>query len=72
MSLTPARDYQAKDRPRVIRMLRSIGYLPTIAGFAVSLPFWGMAMPLDDIHAIRVQTAVYGATGMGRQSGDRP
>lgn len=29
------------------------------AGLVISLPWWGLSMLLDDLHAIRLQTAAY-------------
>ena len=30
-----------------------------VGGLGLSLPLWGMALMIDDIHAIRLQTAAY-------------
>lgn len=38
------------------------GLLGFVGGLIVSVPYWGLAMLLDDIRAIRVQTAGYAAT----------
>lgn len=35
------------------------GILGLLGGFIVSVPYWGLAMLLDDIHAIRVQSSAY-------------
>lgn len=32
-------------------------------GLIVTVPYWGLALLLDDIHAIRVQTSGYAALG---------
>ena len=39
------------------------GLFGFVAGLAVSVPYWGLAMLLDDIRAIRVQTSGYTAEG---------
>lgn len=41
----------------VVLILGAVGSFA--AGLLVSLPLWGLAMLLDDIHAIRIQTAAY-------------
>lgn len=35
------------------------GILGLLGGFIISVPYWGLAMLLDDIHAIRVQSSAY-------------
>lgn len=39
-----------------------------LAGVVASVPLWGLAMLLDDIHAIRMQTAGYAALGGERNT----
>lgn len=41
------------------------GFLGFVGGLVVSVPYWGLAMLLDDIRAIRVQTAEYVAVDKG-------
>lgn len=39
------------------------GFGGFFGGLIVTVPYWGLAMLLDDIHAIRMQTSGYAALG---------
>lgn len=43
------------------------GLAGLLGGLAITLPYWSLAMLLDDIHAIRVQTAGYASVDGGEK-----
>ena len=38
------------------------GLVGFVAGLGISLPFWGLALMIDDLHAIRIHSGGYAAT----------
>ena len=61
MNIFPLHAEEARKRHWVVRTLRYFGYLDAIAGIIVGivygnvgLPFWGLALIADALHALRI------------------
>jgi len=58
--------YGAPDAMQVILPILGVllgCLLGFVGGLAVSLPFWGMSMIIDDLHALRIYASGYVAVG---------